>query len=195
MKIALVGIETDNPAGGFMSGMKQGDLGGGNEGVRVSFRGRSHGRNAAMDDDGLPGGQANISGSPENVATRRAHGACATCRQEHQDLVGGEASGGDSIAAIFEHYLEQSEQQPSVILEVGAGTGRLAADLLASLGARNALPDRYLILDLSGDLRARQRETIAAALPELIDRVEWLDRLPEQFSGAVVANELLDVLK
>ncbi len=98
---------------------------------------------------------------------------------------------GEALAVQLAQIMAASAP---VILEVGAGTGRLAADLLASLGARNALPDRYLILDLSGDLRARQRETIAAALPELIDRVEWLDRLPEQFSGAVVANELLDAM-
>ncbi|MCK6389757.1 MAG: SAM-dependent methyltransferase [Azonexus sp.] len=81
-----------------------------------------------------------------------------------------------------------------VILEVGAGTGRLAADLLAALAAMDALPERYLILDLSGDLRARQRETLAAAVPEWVDRVTWLDALPEHFAGAIVANELLDAM-
>lgn len=82
----------------------------------------------------------------------------------------------------------------TVILEVGAGSGRLAADLLLDLERRQALPERYYILDLSADLRQRQRETIAAAAPHLLVRVDWLDRLPEQFSGAVVANELLDAM-
>jgi len=81
-----------------------------------------------------------------------------------------------------------------VVLEVGAGSGRLAADMLLALEKSETLPERYFILDLSADLRQRQQETIAAAAPHLLPRVEWLDRLPEQFSGAVVANELLDAM-
>jgi SAM-dependent MidA family methyltransferase len=80
------------------------------------------------------------------------------------------------------------------VLEVGAGSGRLAADLLLALEKAEALPERYFILDLSADLRQRQQETIAAAVPHLLTLVEWLDRLPEQFSGVVVANELLDAM-
>ena len=80
------------------------------------------------------------------------------------------------------------------ILEVGAGSGRLAADLLLELERRGELPERYCILDLSADLRERQQATLAAAVPHLLARVAWLDRLPETFSGAVVANELLDAL-
>jgi SAM-dependent MidA family methyltransferase len=81
-----------------------------------------------------------------------------------------------------------------VVLEVGAGSGRLAADMLLALEKAETLPERYFILDLSADLRQRQQETIAAAASHLLPRVEWLDRLPEQFSGAVVANELLDAM-
>lgn len=81
-----------------------------------------------------------------------------------------------------------------MVLEVGAGSGRLAADLLLTLEQADALPERYFILDLSADLRQRQQQTIAAAVPHLLARVEWLDRLPEDFSGAVVANELLDAM-
>jgi SAM-dependent MidA family methyltransferase len=84
-------------------------------------------------------------------------------------------------------------QEPSY-LEVGAGSGRLAADMLLALEALDALPERYAILELSGELRARQQATIAAAAPRLAARVEWLDALPERFSGCVVANELLDAL-
>lgn len=83
---------------------------------------------------------------------------------------------------------------PSAVLEVGAGSGRLAADLLLALDALGALPARYEILELSGELRARQQFTIAAAAPHLADHVVWLDELPEQFTGCVVANELLDAL-
>lgn len=80
------------------------------------------------------------------------------------------------------------------LLEVGAGSGRLAADLLMALEALGQLPERYAILELSGELRARQQQTIEAAAPHLAARVVWLDALPEHFSGCVVANELLDAL-
>ena len=80
------------------------------------------------------------------------------------------------------------------IIEVGAGSGRLAADLLLELERRNALPERYSILDLSGELRERQRATITRRAPQLLDRVVWLDRLPERFDGLVLANELLDAM-
>jgi len=86
------------------------------------------------------------------------------------------------------------EASQPLLLEVGAGSGRLAADLLLELEALGSLPERYEILDLSADLRERQQATLAAATPHLLSRVHWLDRLPEGFSGVVVANELLDAM-
>ncbi len=80
------------------------------------------------------------------------------------------------------------------IVEVGAGSGRLAADLLLELETRGALPERYAILELSGELRARQRATLAERAPHLLARVDWLERLPERFDGLVLANELLDAM-
>lgn len=80
------------------------------------------------------------------------------------------------------------------ILEAGAGSGALAVGLLRELERRGALPERYDILELSGELRARQQDSIAQGAPHLADRVGWLDTLPETFSGAVIANELLDAL-
>ena len=80
------------------------------------------------------------------------------------------------------------------VLEAGAGTGRLAADLLAELEHLGQLPERYDILDLSPDLRERQQQTLAAAVPHLLPRVRWLDRLPATFAGVVVGNELLDAM-
>jgi SAM-dependent MidA family methyltransferase len=85
-------------------------------------------------------------------------------------------------------------QTPNLLLEVGAGSGKLAADLLGALETLDALPARYQILELSGELCARQRQTLEAAVPHLADRVDWLDALPEQFAGCVIANELLDAL-
>jgi SAM-dependent MidA family methyltransferase len=80
------------------------------------------------------------------------------------------------------------------LLEVGAGSGALAADLLAALEGLNALPERYEILELSGSLRARQEALLLARVPHLASRVHWIEHLPEQFVGCVVANELLDAL-
>ena len=80
------------------------------------------------------------------------------------------------------------------ILEAGAGTGQLAADLLQEL-APDKLPDRYLVLERSADLQAVQRERIAAAAPGLLDRVEWLDQPPTTpWQGVLIANEVLDAL-
>jgi SAM-dependent MidA family methyltransferase len=80
------------------------------------------------------------------------------------------------------------------LLELGAGSGVMAAGVLAELERRGSLPHRYCILDVSADLRERQRATLAAAVPHLLDRIEWLERLPESFGGVVVANEVLDAL-
>jgi len=80
------------------------------------------------------------------------------------------------------------------ILEVGAGSGQLAVQILQALDRQNALPERYAILELSGELRRRQYESIQAACPQLLERVEWLDDLPDNFTGIVIANELLDAM-
>ena len=80
-----------------------------------------------------------------------------------------------------------------VVLEVGGGTGALAADLLEALQARP--PRQYLLLELSADLRERQRARLAAQVPWLLDRVQWLDRLPASpLTGVLIANEVLDAL-
>lgn len=80
------------------------------------------------------------------------------------------------------------------VLEAGAGSGRLAADLLPALDALGCAPERYQILELSGELRARQQATLIADAPRFVDRVEWLDELPESFSGCLVGNEVLDAM-
>ena len=81
------------------------------------------------------------------------------------------------------------------VLEAGAGSGALAIQLLAELERLGSLPERYRILEVSPDLRERQRRTIERALPHLLERVEWLDDFPgEAWDGVVVANELLDSL-
>ena len=80
------------------------------------------------------------------------------------------------------------------LLELGAGTGALAADLLPALAARDALPSRYRILEVSADLRERQRATLAARAPDHLALVEWIATLPAAIGGAVVMNEVLDAV-
>jgi len=81
------------------------------------------------------------------------------------------------------------------LLEAGAGTGVLAAGLLKHLEGVHALPEHYFILELSAELRQRQRQTLEAQVPQLVERVVWLNALPEiGFRGIVVANELLDAM-
>jgi len=80
------------------------------------------------------------------------------------------------------------------LLELGAGSGALAAELLAQLHAEDSLPDEYLILEVSAQLRQQQQQRLARCVPELAGRVRWLDTLPQAFSGVMVANEVLDAL-
>ncbi|MET0050695.1 MAG: SAM-dependent methyltransferase [Candidatus Thiodiazotropha sp.] len=80
------------------------------------------------------------------------------------------------------------------IMEFGAGSGRLATDLLIGLEQMGQLPEHYAILEVSPELRTRQKETLQAEVPHLMSRVAWLEQMPERFSGCVIANELLDAM-
>lgn len=80
------------------------------------------------------------------------------------------------------------------LLEPGAGTGALAVAILRKLRDLDALPERYLILEVSPDLQERQEQRLRDEVPELISRVTWITRLPQNFSGVVIANEVVDAL-
>lgn len=80
------------------------------------------------------------------------------------------------------------------LLEFGAGSGVMAAEILAELERLERLPHHYFIVELSGELRQRQQQTINARLPHLIERVVWLDELPESFRGVILGNEVLDAM-
>lgn len=81
------------------------------------------------------------------------------------------------------------------VLEVGAGSGRMVADVLAELEALGAVPDRYQILELSPSLQQTQYDTLKDSVPHLLARVEWLSGLPEAgFRGVLLGNELLDAM-
>ncbi len=81
------------------------------------------------------------------------------------------------------------------VLELGAGSGALAEAVLTRLATLGALPARYAILEVSADLRARQRARLARLPPLLAGRIEWLDRLPAvPLRGVLLANEVADAL-
>jgi len=81
-----------------------------------------------------------------------------------------------------------------VVLEVGGGSGMLAAQLLNALDNVGHHEVRYLILELSAERREHQCQTLKSLAPGLMDRVGWLETFPESFAGVVVANELLDAM-
>ena len=114
-------------------------------------------------------------------------------------------NGGDFVTApeisplfaqTISRQIEQVLQEvDGDILELGAGTGKLAADVLLTLARLNRLPSKYFILEVSNHLRQVQLETLQKKLPaDLIQRVEWLNELPVKFQGVVMANEVLDAI-
>ena len=80
------------------------------------------------------------------------------------------------------------------LVELGGGSGRLAADLLTALAARDALPSCYAILEVSPDLAERQRATLARDAAAHLDRVVWIEALPAAIDGVLIANEVLDAI-
>jgi len=81
------------------------------------------------------------------------------------------------------------------IIEFGAGSGKLAAELLLSLQKKESLPEKYFIIELSAELQQRQRNTLYQIAPDLLTHVEWLEKLPEsRVNAIVIANEVLDAM-
>jgi SAM-dependent MidA family methyltransferase len=80
------------------------------------------------------------------------------------------------------------------IVELGAGSGALAASMLNALAEAKALPSRYAILEPSPELRARQQATLEALSARSGARIEWIERLPDTIGGIVVMNEVLDAI-
>ncbi|MDB6082574.1 MAG: hypothetical protein JWN43_455 [Gammaproteobacteria bacterium] len=100
---------------------------------------------------------------------------------------------GACIARQCEEVLREIEG--GSILEVGAGTGRLAVDTLSRLETLGRLPLHYDILEVSADLRSRQQNLLRRCVPHLLERIRWLEALPDDpFDGVILANEVLDAL-
>jgi SAM-dependent MidA family methyltransferase len=105
------------------------------------------------------------------------------------------------ISPLFSHCVAKQCQQilagfeNGVILEFGAGSGKMAAEILKALERFDCLPMQYLILEVSADLQNYQQETLQTQVPHLFHRIRWLERLPsEPISGVILANEVLDAM-
>jgi len=105
---------------------------------------------------------------------------------------------GQSLARQVSEILKNFQKSPDekvFILEFGAGSGVLAVDILLALECHDSLPEQYLILELSAELKQRQKETIKKNAAHLYKHVLWLDQLPDDVSNAIIiANEVLDAM-
>lgn len=102
-----------------------------------------------------------------------------------------------SLARQFAEIIEPLPK--AVIMELGAGSGRFCADVLTALNDMDQsgryLPEQYLILEVSADLKQQQQQRINTLPNDLSQRVQWLDAPPkEQFNGVIFANEVIDAL-
>jgi SAM-dependent MidA family methyltransferase len=93
---------------------------------------------------------------------------------------------GQAVARVAAGIIAQSAPN---IIEFGAGTGKLARDVLGALRDLGVEVDSYTIIDLSGELRARQQDMLRD-----FPQVRWVDALPENYSGVVLGNEVLDAM-
>lgn len=103
------------------------------------------------------------------------------------------------ISAIFSqcvanYCLPVLQETQGDVLEFGAGSGIMAADMLLYWQSQKQLPTRYFILEPSADLQALQQQTLRDKCPDLLQQVVWLRQLPTQFSGVIVANEVVDAM-
>ena len=87
-----------------------------------------------------------------------------------------------------------SQIKTSHILEIGAGTGRFASVLLPELEKLESPCTHYFIYEISAPLRHKQQMLLQQICPHFFSRVTWLEQLPENFSGIVIANEVLDAI-
>ncbi len=113
---------------------------------------------------------------------------------------GGDFTTAPEVSDLFSQCVarqvsEVLEHTGGSVLELGAGTGRMAASVLTTLASLGSLPEQYAILEVSADLRDRQRARIERLPQALRERVTWLDSLPPApMRGVILANEVLDAL-
>lgn len=119
---------------------------------------------------------------------------------QHQFGKEGDFVTAPEISALFSQCVAQqckqilSELGKGDILELGSGTGTFAKDLLLELEILDSLPEHYFILEISAELRTRQKQLLSLHCPHLLPRITWLDALPTAMDGIIVANEMLDAM-
>ncbi len=112
---------------------------------------------------------------------------------------GGDFVTAPEISALFGQAVARQAAQVlretrGDVLEIGAGSGKLALDLMLELERLEQLPRQYFILEVSADLRQRQQQRIELGAPHLLERFAWLDTLPQHFTGLILGNEVLDAM-
>lgn len=112
----------------------------------------------------------------------------------------GDFTTAPEISSLFSRTLAKHIQDvfnrmnTATVLEFGAGTGKMAVDILRQLERDDALPETYFIIEASADLRQRQEELVYQSIPHLADRLVWLDHMPDSFIGVILANEVCDAM-
>lgn len=118
----------------------------------------------------------------------------------HKIGYGGDFTTAPEISPLFSRSLAHQiidvlrQLDQADILEFGAGSGKMAVDILRELDLKQSLPEHYYIIEASADLRQRQQQTIHDAIPDLESKVVWLDSLPSNFNGVILANEVCDAM-
>jgi SAM-dependent MidA family methyltransferase len=118
----------------------------------------------------------------------------------HKFGVGGDFITAPEISPLFSRCIANQCAQvlaslsDGSVMELGAGSGVMAAEILLQLETVNRLPVHYYILEISADLQQRQQQLLGKIIPHLLHRVQWLSTLPKNFSGMAIANEVLDAL-
>ena len=118
----------------------------------------------------------------------------------HKINYGGDFTTSPEISPLFSrafahHTIDVMKQLfKTDILEFGAGSGKMAVDILLELDYLNSLPKHYFIIEVSPNLRARQQQLIKNYIPHLSYLIQWLDHLPTNFIGVILANEVCDAM-
>ena len=99
-----------------------------------------------------------------------------------------------TMAQVFEQSIRGLGKHTSII-EFGAGTGKFAVDSISELQRLDSLPHKYIIVELSNDLKLRQQEYVKKNIPNLFSKFEWASELPkEKITAVIFANEVLDAM-
>ena len=112
----------------------------------------------------------------------------------------GDFTTAPEVSPLYSRCIAQQCQQvlglieSADILEFGAGSGTMAAEILRFLDEQSSLPEHYYILEVSPDLIALQKQRFLNEIPHLVDHIVWLSSLPKAFEGIMLANEVLDAM-